>query len=225
MLATLAGAAAALGGAIIGGINSAKANNQARRLLQQQRNENKRWYDTKMNQDYTQRTDIQQAINKQRELLDEQLKRSNANKVVGGGSDESAALAKEAANKSLADATAQIAAAGAEYKDQVEKEYRANDAALNQQEIQNYQNQAAQTAQAASQAVNAGIGLIGTDEGGLGLNLNGKATQMGQEYLDSAAQQAGLNVRKEMSGISNPTQATLNVGGIPKPKEIKQANK
>ena len=162
LVSTLIGAAGALGSAIYGGIKSAKANNQARRLLQEQRTENKRWYDTKMNQDYTQRTDVQRAITKQRELLDEQLKRANARSVVGGASDEAAALEKDAANKSVADATAQIAAAGAEDKDRVEKEYRAQDQALNQQQAQSYADQAAQTAAAAGQAVNAGLGMIGT---------------------------------------------------------------
>ena len=222
MLATIAGAAAALGGAIIGGIKSAKANNQARRLLQQQRDENRRWYDTKMNQDYTQRADVQNAITKQRELLDEQLKRANARSVVGGASPESAALEKEAANKSVADATADIAAAGANYKDQVEQQYRSNDAALNQQQIQNYQTQAAQTAQAASQVVNAGMGLIGADSS---LNAGG-AANAGQEYLDNAAQKTKLNVLKENSGISNPATVALDgIGVVPKPKQIDQANK
>lgn len=163
LLSSIIGTAGALGSAIYGAVASSKANKKARELIQQQRDENKRWYDTKMNQDYTRRADVQNAITRQRELLDEQIKRANANKVVGGGSDESAALAKDSANKSVAEATADIAAAGASYKDQVEQQYRANDAALNQQQAQSYQNQAAQTAQAAGQAVSAGIGLIGTD--------------------------------------------------------------
>lgn len=224
MLATALGAATALAGSVIGGFKSAAANNKARRLLQAQRNENKRWYETKMNQDYTQRVDVQQAINAQRDLLEEQLKRVNARKVVGGASEESAALEKEAANKSLADATAQIAALGAENKDQVEREYRANEAAFNQQEIQNYQNQAAQTAQAASQVVNAGLGMIGTDGK---VELGGEdVAKLGQEYYDNATQQATLNALKENSGISNPsTPALSGIGVIPKPKEIKQTNK
>ena len=175
LVSSIIGAAGALGSAIYGAVKSSKANNQARKLIQNQRDENRRWYDTKMNQDYTQRADVQRAITKQRELLDEQLKRANARKVVGGGSDEAAALEKEAANKSVADATADIAAAGANYKDQVEQQYRSNDAALNQQQAQSYQQQAAQTAAAASQAVNAGLGLIGTDSAAL--NAGAKTAQ------------------------------------------------
>jgi len=151
----------ALGSAIYGAVKSSKEAQKARQLLQNQRDENRRWYNTKMNEDYTLRTDVQNAINKQRELLDEQIKRANARSVVGGASEEQAALAKEAANKSVAQATADIAAEGANYKDRVEQQYRANDAALNQQQAQTHQQQAAQASQAASQAVNAGVNLVG----------------------------------------------------------------
>lgn len=161
LLSSIIGGVGALGSAIYGAIASSNANNKARKLIQNQRDENQRWYNTKMNEDYTQRADVQNAINRQRELLDEQIKRANARAVVGGASDESVALAKEAANKSVADATADIAAAGANYKERVENQYRAQDAALNQQQAQSYQQQAAQAAQAAGQAVNAGLNLVG----------------------------------------------------------------
>lgn len=164
LVSSIIGAAGALGSAIYGAVKSSKANNQARRLIQRQRDDNKRWYDTKMNQDYTLRTDVQNAINRQRDILDEQYKRAKATNVVSGGTDESVALQKEAANKALAETTADIAAAGANYKDQVERQYLAQDAALNQQQAQSLQQQASQTAQAAGQAVNAGLGLIGQDD-------------------------------------------------------------
>lgn len=162
LISSILGGIGALGSAIYGAVKSSQANNEARSLIQKQRDDNQRWYNTKMNQDYTQRADVQRAITKQRELLDEQLKRANAQKVVGGASDESAALAKDSANKSVAEATADIAAAGAQHKDQVEQQYRQQDAALNQQQAQSLQQQAAQTAAAAGQAVSAGLNLVGT---------------------------------------------------------------
>jgi hypothetical protein len=191
MLTTAIGAVGALGSAIYGAIKSSKANNQARRLIQQQRDENRRWYNTKMNQDYTLRTDVQNALNRQRELLDEQYKRARATNVVAGGSDASVAMQKEAANKSLADATADIAAAGANYKDNVEQQYRAQDAALNQQQVQSYQQQAAQTAQAASQGVNAGLNLVG--QGLSGINPNIGANRADEELVMKQAQQTAAD--------------------------------
>ena len=161
IISSIIGGVTSLGSAIYGAIKSSKANNEARKLIQQQRDDNERWYNIKKNTNYTQRADVQRAITKQRELLDEQLKSSNARSIVGGASDESAALAKDAANKSLAEATADIAAAGAQYQDQVEQQYRQQDAALNQQQVQGLQQQGAATAAAAGQAVNAGLNMVG----------------------------------------------------------------
>lgn len=161
LLSSIVGGTTALGSAIYGGIASSRANNKARRLIKEQRDENRAWYDTKMAQDYTQRADVQAAIKRQRELLDEQYKRARATNVVAGGTDEALALQKQAANQSLSQTMTDVASNATNYKDNIESQYRAQDAALNQQQVQNYQQQAAQTAQAASQGVNAGIGLMG----------------------------------------------------------------
>ena len=168
MSATLAAisGAAALGSAIYGAIASSQANNKARKLIQQQRDDSKRWYETRMSQDYTMRPDVQAAFKRQREILDEQYKRAQASKVVAGGTEESVATQKEAAARSLAQTTTDVAAQAAQYKDNVEHQYRAQDAALNQQQAQNYQQQAQAAAAAAGQAVNAGVGLLGNEIAG-----------------------------------------------------------
>lgn len=161
LASSIIGGVTALGSAIYGAMRSSKANNNARRLIQQQRDDNNRWYNTKLSQDYTQRADVQNAINRQRELLNEQYRRANAAGTVSGATDQSIALQKEAANRSLAQATADLGAQSAAYNDNIEQQYRAQDAALNQQQAQSEQQQAAQTAAAASQAVNAGVNLVG----------------------------------------------------------------
>ena len=154
------GGVASLGAAIYGGIKSGKYNRKAEQLIQNQRDDNKRWYDIKMSQDYTQRSDVQAAIKRQRELLDEQYKRAKATNAVMGGTDEALALQKQAANKSLSNTMTDVASQASEYKEGVENQYRHQDAALNQQQAQNYQQMAAATAQAASQAVNKGLGMV-----------------------------------------------------------------
>lgn len=161
MVTAAIGAGLSLASAIYGGIKSSQANNRARRLIQQQRDDNRRWYDTRMAEDYTMRTDAQAAINRQRELLNEQYDRARRTGVVSGATDEAVAMQKEAANKAVSDTTTEIASQASAYKDNVERQFRAQDAALNQQQAQSHQQQAAQTAQAASQAVNAGINLVG----------------------------------------------------------------
>lgn len=225
LITSLIGAAGALGSAIYGAAKSSKANNQARALIQSQRDDNRRWYDTKMNQDYTLRADVQNALNRQRELLDEQMKRVNANKVVGGASDESVALAKDSANKAVADAAADIAAAGAQYKDNVEQQYRAQDAALNQQQAQSYQNQAAEASKAAAQGVNAGLNLVG---------IGAQDAQIGQNRADREATMKAAMRSPLDNAIKQPTYTSSALAksqekltspvAIPDDKRVTKAN-
>ena len=163
MLSAIIGGATALGGAIYGGIKSSQLNKKAEEAEAKQRAENKAWYNTKMSQDYTQRADVQAAIKRQRELLDEQYSRARATNVVAGGTDEALALQQKAANQSLSNTMTDVAAQGAAYKDNVEAQYRAQDAAINQQQIARYQQQAANAANAAAQVVNAGTNMVGND--------------------------------------------------------------
>lgn len=155
------GITAALGGAIYGAIRSGQLNREADAIRTGMKRENKEWYNLRMRQDYTQRADVQAAIKKQRELLDEQYKRARATNIVAGGTNEALALQKQAANRSLSQTATDIAAKGADYKDNIERQYRAQDYAINQQELQSKQQQAAATAQAASQVVNAGLSMTG----------------------------------------------------------------
>ena len=172
LASTIIGGVGALGGAIYGAIASSKNNAKARALIQEQRDDNKNWYNTRMAEDYTQRSDAQAILNKQRDLLQEQYKQARATNVVAGGTDESLALQKAAANSAMAQTSSDLAANAASYKDNVEQQYRQQDAALNQQQAQTYQQQAQQAAQAASQVVNAGTSLMGN---GINAMVNAKS--------------------------------------------------
>ena len=160
MIGNLIGAAAQVGSSIYGAIKSSQANKRAEKLIQAQRDENKKWYDQKMNEDYTQRTDAQNVLRKQRELLQEQYQRARATNVVAGGTDESLALQQAQANETMGDTMADIAGQAAAYKEGVEQQYRAKDDALNQQQIQVEQNKANSIAQAAGQMGSAVSGLM-----------------------------------------------------------------
>lgn len=164
----IAGGVTALGSAIYGAVTSAKANKKARELISQQRADNKDWYNRKMAEDYTQRSDAQAVLSKQRELLNERYRQAQATNVVAGGTDESLALQQQAANKAMAQTMSDIAANASAYKDSVEQSYRNQDAALNQQQIANYSQQAQAAAAAAGQAVGAGVNLVGTGISGTG---------------------------------------------------------
>lgn len=158
---SILGGAASLGGAIYGAISSAKNNKKARALIQKQRDDNRAWYNTRMAEDYTQRSDAQAVLTKQRELLQEQYKQGKASNIVSGGTDEGLALQKEAANNAMAQTMSGIAANAASYKDSVENQYRAQDNALNQQQVQTYGQQAQQASQAGSQLAAKGLNLMG----------------------------------------------------------------
>lgn len=172
LASSIIGGVASLGGAIYGAIASSKANEKARALIQEQRDDNKNWYNTEMAKDYTQRSDAQAVLNKQREFLQEQYKQARATNAVAGGTDESVALQKEAANRSMAQSMSDIAADAASHKDNVEQQFRQQDAQLAQQQAQSYQQQAQQAAQAGAQVAQAGSSLMG---GGINALLKSKA--------------------------------------------------
>lgn len=171
MVGTIIGTAAAIGSSIYGAIKSSQANKKAEQLLQNQRDKNQKWYDQKMAEDYTQRSDVQNVLRKQRELLQEQYKRARATNIVAGGTDESLALQQAAANEAMGNTMADIAANASSYKEGVEEQYRANEAAFDQQEIENEQNRAQAIATAAGQVGSAVSGLV---QGGMG-NIKGKS--------------------------------------------------
>ncbi len=160
MVGQILGAAAQVGTSIYGAIKSSQANKRAEAMLQNQRDENRKWYDQKMAEDYMQRSDVQNVLRKQRELLNEQYKRARATNIVAGGTDESLALQQQAANEAMGDTMADIAANAADYKDSIEDQYRAQDAALNQQQIGVEQAKAQSIAKAAGQVGSAVSGLM-----------------------------------------------------------------
>lgn len=160
MVGAIIGAAAQVGSSIYGAIKSSQANKRAEDMIQNQREENKKWYDQKMTEDYTQRADVQNILRKQRELLQDQYQRARARNIVTGGTDESLVLQQESINDAMADTAAEIAAQSSSYKEGIENQYRTQDAALNQQQIANEQQKAASIAQAAGQVGSAVSGLV-----------------------------------------------------------------
>lgn len=160
MVGAIIGAAAQVGSSIYGAVKSSQANKQAQAMIQNQRDENKRWYDQKMAEDYMQRSDVQNVLRKQRELLNEQYQRARATNVVAGGTDESLALQQQAANEAMGNTMADIAANASAYKDSIEQQYRAKDDAINRQLIGVQQAKAQSIANAAGQVGSAVGGLM-----------------------------------------------------------------
>lgn len=160
MVGAIVGAAAQVGSSIYGAIKSSQANKRATEMIQNQREENKKWYDQKMAEDYMQRSDVQNVLRKQRELLNEQYQRARATNIVAGGTDESLALQQQAANNVMGDTMANIAANASEYRNSIEQQYREQDAALNQQLAGVERAQGDTIAKAAGQVGSAVSGLV-----------------------------------------------------------------
>lgn len=125
------GAALGIGGSIFGGISASKAMKKAKAMVEDEKRDNENWYDRRYNEDATQTVDAQRMMTK---LTDEIKNRNQAaagTQAVMGGTDESVAATKAANSAVLADATSQIAATGQQRRDQVEKQYLASKAELN----------------------------------------------------------------------------------------------
>lgn len=119
----IGGTAGALGG-IFGGISKNKMLKKQMAMIKEQKRENQDWYDRRYNEDATQRADAQAILTQTADMIKRRNQQSAGAQAVMGGTEESAAAAKEANAKALSDATSQIAVAGAQRKDQIEGQYR-----------------------------------------------------------------------------------------------------
>lgn len=160
MVGTILGTAAQVGGSIYGAVKSSEANKKAMDLIAKQRDENKKWYEAKLAEDYMRRADVQNVLRKQQELLADQYKRAKATNLVAGGTDESLALQQQAANAQMGETMSNIAAQASSAKDAAETAYRTTDASLLGKEITAYSDQADAIAKAAGQVGEAASGLV-----------------------------------------------------------------
>lgn len=185
MVGAIIGAAAQIGSSIYGAIKSSQANKRAEQLLTNQRDENQKWYETRMAQDYTRRADVQNVLRKQRELFNEQYQKARGASIVAGGTDESLALQQAQANKTMGDTMGDIAAQAEDYKEAVEQQYRETDAQLDQKEIALEQQKAQNIANAAGQ--------MGSAVGGLLMGNADKDINTGETYAPNVASSAKID--------------------------------
>lgn len=161
MIGTIISGVTALGSAIYGAIKSGNENKKARQLIAQERAENREWYNTEINKDYTSRSDAQALLTKQQELLRERTRSARGAAAVAGASDASVAADKEAANAAMAETMATIASNADAHKDEITAQYREADSRLNQAQAEEHQQQANNVATAASQLTSTALGMMG----------------------------------------------------------------
>lgn len=163
MIGSLIGGALKLGGSIFGGISASKAMKKVQKNLENQQRENKEWYDSRYNEDATQRADAQRILAITEQNIRNRNRQAAGTAAVMGGTDESVAATKAANASAMADAASQIAIAGDQRKDSIEQQYMATKASLNDKlnEIEK------QKANAISQAVQGASNAAGSIAGGI----------------------------------------------------------
>lgn len=154
-IATAIGAGASLASSIIGGLSASAAAKRAERMLSQQRTKNDAWYNRRYNEDYIDTAAGQNLVRRAKEYARNQWRRAEGARVVGGGTDASAALAKDAGNKMVGDTMANIAATDQQRKAAVDAAHRAEDNRITNAQIGLEQYRAAQITDAAGKASNA----------------------------------------------------------------------
>ena len=162
MVGSLIGAGLQAAGSIFGGLKASEAMKKVRDNLKEQKQHNEDWYNQRYNEDATQRADAQAMITRTKEAMLARNKGAAGAQAVMGGTEESVAATKASNAQAMADATAQIAAAGDRRKDAIESQYHAKDDAL-QAEPNDVERQKAANIMQAAQAV----GQVGANIGGL----------------------------------------------------------
>lgn len=161
MIGSIIGGAIGLGSSIYGGVKASQAYKQANQKLKGQREENQNWYDRRYNEDSTQRADAQRLLTHAQEQYRNRSKQAESAQAVMGGTDESVAASKAANAQALAETTSRIAVTGDARKDNIEAQYRTQDANITDQMRHNDINRANAIAQA-SQGVASAAGTAGT---------------------------------------------------------------
>ncbi len=115
-----------MAGSVFGGYQASKAMRRVRAMLKEQQRDNQNWYDRRMNQDFGQTAEAQDAMRRTREYAEELSRKADGARAVSGGTEESGIAAKAQAAKIVGDTAATIAASGTQAKDTIEQQYLAN---------------------------------------------------------------------------------------------------
>lgn len=155
------GAGMSIAGSIYGGVKASKAANEAADKIEEQRKKNQEWYNRRYNEDATQRGDAQRMLTRTEELIRQRNKAAHGAQAVMGGTSDSIAASKDANNKAISDAAANITASAEARKDAIEATYMQNDNAYNEQMIGVDQAKAQAIAGAVQGIANAGADIAG----------------------------------------------------------------
>lgn len=166
---SLLGSLAATG---IGAAGSASANAAARQRLENDAEEDRRYYNRLLNRDYVDSPENAGLLRRLQELQRERYNQARATNVVAGGTDAHLAAMQGSANDVVTRTAQGIAERSQQYKDNVASQKRASEKAHSQQMFGLDQQKAQTVANAAGQATKAMAGIAaaaGTPENPFGL--------------------------------------------------------
>lgn len=205
-VATAAMLAASAASSIYGGISAASAAKKAKRENTYRRNAEKAWYDKEYNTDYLDTKAGQNLMRRAQEVQDNYIRKADGAAAVGGGTAASVAQAKEAANRTIGDTVANVAAQDTSRKQQVNDQHRKNVTQLSMERQQIEQNRAQATSQAAQNMSNALMQA--------GVNQLGSELEEGNKLGKSALGNSGAAVdSKNVTGLNESAKsvATNNI--------------
>lgn len=137
-------------GTLIGGLAGMASARKQKRMIEQQGKDNESWYNQRYNESSLERADAQQALTNMRNAFDDRSKQSRGISAVMGGTNEQAAIEKQAQNKAIGKTLSNLNAQGEARKSNVESQYLQRKDNINQQLLQNEQQRASSIQQAAS---------------------------------------------------------------------------
>ena len=149
--------------AIAGGIAKANARKRADNRIDELSKREQDTYDRRYNERATERADAQRILTNVEERIKQRNKAAAGRAAVMGGTNEAAAVEKEANNKLLSDAVSQINAQGASRQDALDAQHMKALSAFTDAKV----NSDIQKAQATGEAIQAAGQVAGQIAGGL----------------------------------------------------------
>ena len=209
-IATAAMLAGSVGSSLFGASKARQAARKAKRENTYRTNAEKAWYDKEYNTDYLDTKAGQNLMRRAQEVQDNYVRKADGAAAVGGGTAAATAQAKEAANRTMGDTVANIAAQDTSRKQRVSDQHQANIQQLSRERQQIEDNKAAATSSAAANASNAlmsgAVTLLGSEPNN-GKPLNNNGLSGNENLVDSkgiASIADGLS-HKATGGLLNPS--------------------
>lgn len=154
-IAAAASAALGVAGSIFGAAKARREERKRAEALRRKEAKEKAWYDKNYNTDYLDTKAGQNLLRRAQEVQDNYIRKADGAAAIGGGTAASSAMAKEAANRTMGNTVANIAAQDTARKQQIEDLHSQNQMSIEEQKANLAHESAINTINAASNMSNA----------------------------------------------------------------------